>query len=829
MEPVIVEAWKVHKFGGSSVADAACMRRVAQIVEDDPSARKAVVLSACRGATDALLALVSLAERQDPTLEDCIQDLRMRHVEIARELLDGANYDQFVVQLDQDCHDIAGILQAVRLVRSASTTLRDLISGYGELWSTRMFEQLLRLRGRSIGHVQWLDARKVLLVEWGPLGPAIRWDQSREHLNVQVSPEFTGTLVVTGFIATDTQGLQTTLGRNGSDFTASIFGSLLDAGEIVIWTDVDGVLSADPRLVPEAQVIEALSYNEAMELAYFGAKVIHPQTMAPAVQKRIPIWIRNTFAPGKAGTVIQDRTAPSPLVKGITTVEKIALIDLEGAGMIGVPGTAHRLFGALREEGISVILISQGSSEHSICFAVPELEADRAERVVRRAFDPELREGQIQSIEVNRGCSILAVVGDGMAGAHGVAAQVFSALSAAGVNVRAIAQGASERNISVVIDGRSSARALRAVHSSFYLSAHTVSIGLIGPGLVGGSLLDQVASQVERLRRDFKIDLRVRGLAGSKTMRLTQGAVDLSRWREEYAAGEGPVNLDRFADHVHADQFPHAVIIDCSASAEVARHYAHWLSEGIHVVTPNKKANSADYEYYERLKDARRAAGSHYLYEATVGAGLPVIQTLRDLRETGDEIRRIEGMFSGTLAYLFNTWDGSQSFSSVVRQAKSLGYTEPDPRDDLSGMDVARKLIILGREMGLRLEISDVAVESLVPSELAGCGIEEFVERLSEFDAPMLVRLDAARARGCVLRYVGSVGVDGRAEVGVVELPASHPFANIALTDNIVRFQTARYDQNPLIVQGPGAGPAVTAAGVFADLLRVCAYLGAKL
>ena len=824
-----MEAWKVHKFGGSSVADAACMRRVAQIVEDDPAARKAVVLSACRGVTDALLSLVSQAERQDPALGEGIEQLRMRHVGIARELLEGSGYDEFVVQLDQDCQDIAGILQAVRLVRSASTTLRDLISGYGEIWSTRMFERLLRARGRTIGHVQWLDARKVLLVEWGPLGPAIRWEQSREQLGLQVAPDFAGTLVVTGFIATDTQGLQTTLGRNGSDFSASIFGSLLDAGEIVIWTDVDGVLSADPRLVPEAQVIEALSYNEAMELAYFGAKVIHPQTMAPAVQKRIPIWIRNTFAPEKAGTVIQDRTAPNPLVKGITTVEKIALVDLEGAGMIGVPGTAHRLFGALREEGISVILISQGSSEHSICFAVPEVEADRAERVVRRAFDPELREGQIQSIEVNRGCSILAVVGDGMAGAHGVAAQVFGALSTAGVNVRAIAQGASERNISVVIDSRGSARALRAVHSSFYLSAHTVSIGLIGPGLVGGALLDQVASQVERLRRDFKIDLRVRGLAGSKTMRLTQGAVDLARWRDEYAAGDAPVDLERFAEHVHADQFPHAVIIDCSASADVASHYAHWLSEGIHIVTPNKKANSAGYEYYERLRDARRSAGSHYLYEATVGAGLPVIQTLRDLRETGDEIRRIEGMFSGTLAYLFNTWDGSQSFSSVVRQAKALGYTEPDPRDDLSGTDVARKLIILGREMGLRLEISDVVVESLVPAELSGCGIDEFVERLAEFDAPMLARLEAARGRGSVLRYVGSVGVDGRAEVGIVELPASHPFANIALTDNIVRFQTARYDQNPLIVQGPGAGPAVTAAGVFADLLRVCAYLGAKL
>jgi aspartokinase/homoserine dehydrogenase 1 len=824
-----VEAWKVHKFGGSSVADAACMQRVARIIEGDQAPRKAVVLSACRGVTDALLGLIAMAERQDPALDDRIQELRQRHVGIARELLTGELCDEFVVELDRDCRDIGGILQTVRLVRAASTTMRDLIAGYGEIWSTRIFERLLRGRGQSTGQVRWVDARRVLLVEWGPLGPGVRWDQSRDNLRAELPSDFIGTAVITGFIATDTHGLQTTLGRNGSDFSASIFGSLLAAREIVIWTDVDGVLSADPRLVPEAQVIDTLSYNEAMELAYFGAKVIHPQTMAPAVQERIPIWIKNTFAPDKAGTLIHDRSEPNPLVKGITTVEKIALVNLEGAGMIGVPGTAHRLFGALREEGISVILISQGSSEHSICFAVPEVEAERAERVVQRAFDPELREGQIHSVEVNRGCSILAVVGDGMAGAHGVAAQVFSALAKASVNVRAIAQGASERNISVVIDGRGSARALRAVHSSFYLSAHTISIGLIGPGLVGGALLDQVASQVERLRRDFKLDLRVRAIAGSKRMRLSEGPIDLARWRDAYAAGGDPLDFERFADHVHAGQFPHAVIIDCSASAAVASHYAKWLSSGIHVVTPNKKANSAAYGEYQRVLDARRAAGTHYLYEATVGAGLPVIQTLRDLRETGDDIRRIEGMFSGTLAYLFNTWDGSQSFSSVVKQAKSLGYTEPDPRDDLSGMDVARKLIILAREMGLKLELGDVKVESLVPAALRDCGVEDFLERLNEFDAPMLARLEAARARGNVLRYVGSVGVDGRAEVGLVELPKSHPFANIALTDNIVRFQTARYDQNPLIVQGPGAGPAVTAGGVFGDLLRVCAYLGAKL
>jgi len=352
---------------------------------------------------------------------------------------------------------------------------------------------------------------------------------------------------------------------------------------------------------------------------------------------------------------------------------------------------------------------------------------------------------------------------------------------------------------------------------------------LIGPGLVGGALLEQIAGQMQRLARDFKLDLRVRAIAGSKWMRLSTGAIDLTRWRDDYKAGGDPLDLDKFADHVHADHFPHAVIIDCTASADVARHYPHWLAEGIHIVTPNKKANSAPYADYQRVKDARRTAGAHYLYEATVGAGLPVIQTLRDLRETGDEIRRIEGMFSGTLAYLFNTWDGSQPFSAVVNQAKALGYTEPDPRDDLSGMDVARKLIILAREIGLRTEMAEVKVESLVPAALDGCGVDAFLQQLPEFDQAMLQRLREATGRGNVLRYVGSVDAQGKAEVGLVELPRSHPFANIALTDNIVRFETARYDKNPLIVQGPGAGPDVTAAGVFADLLRVCAYLGAKL
>jgi aspartokinase/homoserine dehydrogenase 1 len=820
--------WIVHKFGGSSVADAGCFLRVADIVESSPNPREAIVLSACRGVTDALLRLVALAEQPDGDFAAAIEALKTRHLELVKSLVSKAACDAYGAQLEKDCGDIGGMLQTVRLIRSSTPLMTDVISGYGEIWSTRLFAPFLRERARIKGEVLWIDARDVVIVEWGSLGPAVQWAVSEANLQRLVPENFTGRLIVTGFVATTVKGNQTTLGRNGSDFSGSIFGALLDASEIIIWTDVDGVLSADPRLVPNAQVIDQLSYNEAMELAYFGAKVIHPQTMEPAVARGIPIFIRNTFAPQKRGTLICAQPVSALKVKGITTIDPVAVVNLEGAGMIGVPGTAHRLFGALRDSGISVILISQGSSEHSICFAIPEAQAVRAEEAVRRAFDAELRDGQIQHVEVALGMSILAVVGDGMAGAHGVAAKVFNSLGDAAISVRAIAQGASERNISVVVDGKVAPKALRAVHAAFYLSPNTLSIGLIGPGTVGRVLLAQIATQVERLRA-LNLDLRVRAIATSKRMLLEEGPIDLDRWVERLAEAGEPLDLERFAAHVQADYIPHSVIIDCTASAEVGKSYAPWLERGIHIVTPNKKANSGALPYYRALQEARRAAGTHYLYEATVGAGLPIIQTLRDLRETGDEITRIEGIFSGTLAYLFNVFDGRESFSSIVRAAKAKGYTEPDPRDDLSGVDVARKLIILGREMGLTLELSDVRVEGLVPPALQKCGVDEFMARLPEFDATMAETLAEARSKNQVLRYVGRVDADGQATVGLVRLDARHAVANIALTDNVVRFATRRYCDNPLIVQGPGAGPEVTAAGVFSDLLRLSAYLGAHI
>jgi aspartokinase/homoserine dehydrogenase 1 len=673
----------------------------------------------------------------------------------------------------------------------------------------------------------FLNARDVLVIEHTEMGPVAAWDLSRPKLAAAIPNNFDGVAVITGFVASDKDGLPTTLGRNGSDYSASIFGALLDADEVHIWTDVDGVMSGDPRQVPEAKIIDEMSYSEAMELAYFGAKVIHPQTMAPAVGRGIPLWIRNTFNATHPGTKISASSGSrAAAVKGISGIDKVALVNLEGAGMIGVPGTADRLFGALRDAGVSVMLISQGSSEHSICFAVREDTADQVRTVVERAFAVELSEGQVQRVGVTKGCAIIAVVGDDMAGMPGSAGRFFGTLGVAGINVRAIAQGASERNISAVIDGKDMTRAIRAVHSSFYLSAKTVSIGVLGPGHVGGALLDQLASAAPALRTKFNLDLRVRAIGGSKKMALDEQRLDLGKWRAALEKGS-PLDTDKLVSHIQADYLPHTVLIDCTASQSVADRYADWLQRGIHVITPNKRAHSGPIAYYQELKRlSRGAARTHFLYEATVGAGLPVIHTLKDLVETGDEIRTISGIFSGTLAYLFNLFDGTRPFSDIVREAKAKGYTEPDPRDDLSGTDVARKAVILAREAGLTLELGEIEVESLAPAALANASVDEFLKRLPDFDAPMAERVAVAKRAGEVLRYVATIDVRAaKAKVGLESFAPTHPFASISLTDNIVQFVTGRYCDNPLIVRGPGAGPAVTAAGIFADLLRLCSML----
>jgi aspartokinase/homoserine dehydrogenase 1 len=831
--PPAATAFEVHKFGGTSMGDADCFRRVADILLDDPCPRLAVVVSAMAKTTDALLGLVAAAEQLAGDVPARLEAIAGRYRSTVTALLrQPAATDEILKAFATDLADIRDVCHAISLVRQAGDRSRDLVAGYGELWSSRLLAAFLRERVRGAAgdrSVRWVDARQLIVVERGDLGPVVQWDESRERARqLLLDPDFRGIAVVTGFIASERNGLATTLGRNGSDFSASIVGALVDAAKITIWTDVDGVMSADPNRVPEAAIIQALSYNEAMELAYFGAKVIHPQTMSPAVQRAIPIWIRNTFNTVAPGSLIGPTSDPAMPIKGVTAVDDVTLINIEGSGMIGVPGTAHRLFGALREGAISVILISQGSSEHSICVAVPSRMAVAAERAIRQAFAVELAQGQIQSVTVQPDCSIVAVVGDGMAGMPGVAGKFLATLGGAGINVRAIAQGSSERNISAVVARADSVRALRAVHSGFYLSAVTISVGLIGPGNVGSVLLAQMAEQLPRLRRERGLDLRVRAIATSGRMWLADQPIDLRRWREEFPSRAEPLDYARFTAHVHAEHLPHAVVVDCTASEDIAARYGEWLAAGVHVVTPNKKAHSGPLARFDELHDIRRRHGTRFLYETTVGAALPVIGTLQDLRETGDEIHSIEGIFSGTLAYLFNVFDGGKPFSAIVREARDAGYTEPDPRDDLSGLDVARKLIILGREMGMRLELRDVAVESLVPAGLEAGSVDDFLAALPAHDGAMTARLAAARAAGQVLRYVGRL--DRRAATATVRLealPADHPFAHINLTDNIVRYVSARYSRNPLVVQGPGAGRDVTAAGVFADLLRLASYLGA--
>jgi bifunctional aspartokinase / homoserine dehydrogenase 1 len=816
--------WKIHKFGGSSLADVACFRRVAGIILAYDDHRMGVVVSAMGGMTDALIDLAVLAEQDNDGFEAGLHAIGERYSETASSLLKG---DALVAILDawgNDSDDVVDILKAIALVKSASQRSRDIVAGYGEIWSARLLAAYLEQEDLQRGGT-WVDARSVVTVRDTELGPTVLWDESQAKLDSALPKDFEGIAVITGFIAVDEEGLQTTLGRNGSDHSAAIFAALTKASELSIWTDVDGVMSADPRRVPEAQVIEKLTYNEAMELAYFGAKVIHPQTLGPAVDNGIPVIIRNSHNPEHTGSKIAAESAPADNIKGITAVGGMALVNLEGSGMIGVPGTADRLFASLRSADVSVTLISQASSEHSICIAVPEDLAERARKVITETFADELESGQIQSVEVTKAQSIVAVVGDGMAGTPGIAARFFGTLGRAGVNIRAIAQGSSERNISAVVDSEEATKALRAAHSGFYLSAKTLSIGLIGPGTVGTALLRQIEKQSEKLAQNFNLDLRVRAISRSRKMLLADRRIDLASWEEDFASSAVDADLDAFEEHLKPDHLPHAVIIDCTASDQISSKYANWLSHGIHVITPNKKAFSGPYPEYQALQDAADAGSSHYFYETTVGAALPVITTLCDLIHTGDEVRSISGIFSGTLAYLFNVYDGTTPFSEIVRVAKESGYTEPDPRDDLSGMDVARKLTILARELGLEIEIGDFPVTNLVPEALRDCSIDEFLERLPEYDDDMLSLFQAAIAESKQLRYVANLDAKGNASVGLTPVAADHPFCNINLTDNIVQFETERYSANPLVIQGPGAGPEVTAAGVFADLLRLANFL----
>lgn len=831
--------WAVHKFGGSSLADASAFARVADLIAMAHRDHSMVVVSAMGQTTDHLVALIDAAVAGQP-IDALMASLRDDYAEIASALLGSTGLPQF----EADLTEIQLLCQTLSTLRCLPRPAYDFLVGYGELWSSRLLSQYLNHRGMQASA---LDAREILVTEAddGALASATARsasDHGRMALSIDLAassvrleswmndPLSHGSdiIVTTGFIAANRDRTPVTLGRNGSDYSAAVFGHLLAADQVTIWTDVPGIMNADPRWVPDAAAIATLSYAEALELAYFGASVLHPRTIGPLRERSIPLRIASTFEPREAGTLIGETSAQRRSIKGVTAVTDVALLTLKGPGLAGVIGSSERLFDALKQAATSAILIAQASSEQAITVAIDEHQADQAQAAINEKFALEISRQQIEPLQVTRQCSIVAAIGDAMAGHPGVAARLFRALANASVNVRAIAQDPSERNISVVIDADQTRRAIRAIHAGFYLSPQTLAIGLIGPGTVGAVLLEQWAEQLESLRVDSGIDLRLMALARSSGMLLSDSPIAMHDWRKPLAASNQPLDLEQFADHLRHSHLPHAVIIDCTADDAMAARHADWLAMGLHVITPNKKGHAGDLERYRNIRASSQSSGSHYLFETTVGAGLPVIGTLRDLRQTGDRIRSIRGVLSGTLSYLFNRYDGQIPFSAMVVQARDNGFTEPDPRDDLSGMDVARKLLILAREAGMMLSLQDIEIHSLVPESLRDCDPEAFVQALGQMDDAIRTRYQRAREQGCVLRYVARLDESGRAHVGLEEIPDQHAFAHIQLTDNVIEFVTDRYADNPMIIRGPGAGPAVTAAGLFADLLRLSSMIGAS-
>ncbi|XP_019167737.1 PREDICTED: bifunctional aspartokinase/homoserine dehydrogenase 1, chloroplastic-like [Ipomoea nil] len=830
------DSWSVHKFGGTCVGSSERIQNVADVISNDTSERKLIVVSAMSKVTDMMYDLIYKAQSRDDLYTSALDAVHEKHKLTAVDLLDGSDLAAFLSKLHDDINNLKAMLHAIYIAGHATESFSDFVVGHGELWSAHLLSLVVKKNGLDC---TWMDTREVLVVNptsSNQVDPD--YLASEERLDQWYSKNPSKTIIATGFIASTPQNICTTLKRDGSDFSAAIIGSLVRARQVTIWTDVDGVYSADPRKVSEAVILKTLTYQEAWEMSYFGANVLHPRTIVPVMQYNIPIVIKNIFNLSAPGTMIcqspdsehEEGQGSDYLVKGFATIDNLALVNVEGTGMAGVPGTASAIFSAVKDVGANVIMISQASSEHSICFAVPEKEVKAVAEVLESRFSQALGAGRLSQIAVIPNCSILAAVGQRMASTPGVSATLFSALAKANINVRGIAQGCSEYNITVVVKREDCVRALRAVHSRFYLTKTTIAVGIIGPGLIGSTLLDQLKDQAAFLKEKFNIDLRVMGITGSKKMLLSEKGVDLTRWKALLSEKGDIADMNKFVQHVRENHFiPNTVLVDCTADSYIASHYYDWLHRGIHVITPNKKANSGPLNQYLKLRDLQRQSYTHYFYEATVGAGLPIISTLRGLLETGDKILKIEGIFSGTLSYIFNNFMGSRAFSEVVKEAKEAGYTEPDPREDLSGTDVARKVIILARECGLKLELSDISVKNLVPEPLRACAsAEDFMQQLPQFDKDLAKQRREAEAAGEVLRYVGVVDVSN--QEGTVKLhryEKGHPFTQLSGSDNIIAFTTERYATQPLIVRGPGAGAEVTAGGVFSDILRLASYLGA--
>ncbi len=814
---------QVLKFGGSSVKNAENIRKVVAIVSDKVQQdTTVVVVSALGGITDLLLQCCKLAAENNDSYKESLREAEQRHLQTTRDLIPLNRQSSILSQVKTLCNEIEDICNGIYLLRELSERTKDRVVSYGELLSSQIIAEALRA---ELGGCEWKDSRELITTNSHFGSAAVDFAVT----NKKIADYFTGhaarLFMMPGFIASDAQGVNTTLGRGGSDYTGAILAAALDADVLEIWTDVSGMMTADPRLVPNVRIIPQISYQEAMELSHFGAKVIYPPTIQPVRTKGIPTWIKNTFAPQDYGTIIQQTsTDTGSSIRGISSINHIALLSLEGSGMVGIPGFSKRLFEALASRKINVILITQSSSEHSICVGIDAAFASEARKAVDEMFGYEIETGKVDPLLVENDLAVVALVGDNMKNHSGISGRMFSALGRNGINVRAIAQGSSERNITAVISVNDVKKAINVLHEAFFETVYKeINLFVAGVGNVGGKLLEQICKQQAYLLEHMNLKLNVAGIANSSKMLVNDAGIDLDNWQAQLQAGQ-EMDISRYVALIRTRNLRNSVFADVTANETVAGFYDQLLEKSIAVVACNKVACSSGYAYYKKLKRLAAEYNTRFLFETNVGASLPIISTIGDLLRSGDHIHRMQAVLSGTLNFVFNHYDGKRSFASVVKQAQDEGYTEPDPRLDLSGKDVMRKIMILARESGEEMEMEEIANQSFMPASCMQGSVDDFYAAMEKEESHFRQLYDAAAANGSKLKFVATYeavpGSKGRASVGLQPVSPGHDFYHLYGKDNIVLFYTDRYPEQPLVVKGAGAGADVTASGVFADIIR---------